>query len=227
MGYPNQVLDLGIRPLKPDQHLAGKAVTVRGRRDPRSRKEIVAADPNHHETGSYYRLSKAVYPGAVIVIDGAGEKTTGKFGEMTSWWMKQNGAKGVVIDGAIRDYLGVTQISDWTACCRTTSPIESLERFHFMDINEVIALPGALTSQVRIDPGDWIVGGDDGVIVVPEAIAMEALEIAEDIEHRGIGMRRDLGAGGTEVIKSGRMALPERPGLGVELDPEVLSTHEV
>lgn len=195
MGYPNQVIDLGIRPLRPDQHLAGLAVTVRGRRDPRGREELAKVDPNGQATGSYARLNRACHPGAVIVIDGAGEATTGKLGEMTSWWMKQRGARGVVIDGAIRDYLGVVDIPGWTVCCRNTSPIESLGRYHFMDINDVIAVPGTLTNQVRINPGDWIVGGDDGVIVVPQEISMKALEVSEDIEQREEGMRRDLEAG--------------------------------
>ena len=56
-------------------------------------------------------------------------------------------------------------------------------------------MPGTLTSNVRIEPGDWIIGGPDGVIVVPQAIAMEALEKAEEIEGREQGMREDLAAG--------------------------------
>jgi len=48
---------------------------------------------------------------------------------------------------------------------------------------------------VRVNPGDWIVGGPDGVIVVPQEIAMEALVAAEDIEFREQGMRDDLAAG--------------------------------
>ena len=40
MGYPNQCLDLGIKPLFPEQHLAGVAVTARGRRDPRTSKDF-------------------------------------------------------------------------------------------------------------------------------------------------------------------------------------------
>ena len=62
-------------------------------------------------------------------------------------------------------------------------------------INVPIAMPGTLTSNVRIEPGDWIVGGPDGVIVVPQAIAMEALERAEAIEAKEQGMREDLAAG--------------------------------
>jgi regulator of RNase E activity RraA len=64
-----------------------------------------------------------------------------------------------------------------------------------MDFDIPIALPGTLTNQVRINPGDWIVGDADGVIIVPQEIAMEALVKAEDIEDREQGMREDLAAG--------------------------------
>ncbi len=34
--------------------------------------------------------------------------------------------------------------------------------------------------RVRIEPGDWVVGDDDGVVVVPQAIAAIVLTEAEE-----------------------------------------------
>jgi len=192
MGYPNQCLDLGIRPLFPHQHLAGVALPVHGGRDPRTREEIRA---DQKDTATFVGLRDLVFPGAVIVVDGGGEPWTGKFGEMTSWNIKQAGAKGIVIDGFIRDRLGLEIIPDYCVCARGTSPIESYRRWRIKEMNVPIAMPGTLTSQVTVRPGDWIVGGPDGVIVVPQEIAMEALIKAEEIERREEGMRRDLAAG--------------------------------
>jgi regulator of RNase E activity RraA len=129
------------------------------------------------------------------VLECGGEPHTGKFGEMTSWNIQQAGVKGIVLDGYIRDRLGLEVIPGFTVCARGTSPVESYKRWRIQATNVPIALPGTLTSQVPVNPGDWVVGGPDGVIVVPQEIAMEALVKAEDMEAREQGMRTDLAAG--------------------------------
>lgn len=191
MGFPNQCLDLRIRPLFPHQHLAGKAITARGGRDPRTREEVRA----EAKESSMIRVRDLIYPGSVLVLNGGGERWVGKFGEMTSWNIQQSGAKGIVIDGFIRDRLGLEAIPDYTVCAHGTSPIEAIERWKMHGTNVPIAMPGTLTSQVPVRPGDWIVGGPDGVMVVPQEISMEALIKAEELEEAEEGMRIDLAAG--------------------------------
>jgi 4-hydroxy-4-methyl-2-oxoglutarate aldolase len=192
MGYPNQCLDLSIRPLFPHQHLAGVAVTARGGRH-------VPAEGDTEKYGegeNYFQvLRDTVFPGCVVVLETGGEPHTGKFGEMTSWGIQQGGARGIVLDSFIRDLLGLEVIPNYTVCAKGTSPVESAKRWRMNAVNVPIAMPGTLTSNVRIEPGDWIVGGPDGVIVVPQLIALEALEKAEEIEAREQGMREDLAAG--------------------------------
>ncbi len=203
MGYPNQCIDLSIKPLFPDQRLAGRAVTVRGARTPYSREEL----KRHKEKIDFEHLLPLIYPGAIVIVDGGGEPVTGKFGEMTSWALQHGGAKGIVIDGFIRDYLGLKEIPAFAVCSRGTSPIESDGRWAIHELNVPIGMPGTLTSQVRVKPGDWIIGGPDGVIVVPDEIAADALRRASDIETREEGMRKDLARGidfATAFAKWGR-----------------------
>ncbi|NLG28080.1 MAG: dimethylmenaquinone methyltransferase [Chloroflexi bacterium] len=193
MGYGNQVLDLGIRPLLPHQHLAGVALTVRGARDMRTAAEVQA--DSKQATTSFVGVGDLIRPGCVVVVDTGGERWAGKFGEMTSWRMKQQGAMGVVMDGYIRDYLGLIAIPGWTVCVRGTTPIEGAGRWRVHATDVSIGLPGTLTNTVRVDPGDWVIGGADGVIVVPQAIAMDVLVKAEELEAKEQGMRADLSAG--------------------------------
>lgn len=190
MGYGNQCLDLGIRPLFPHRHLAGRAITVLGSSYPVPRGE------GDEWGGNYFqKLMDTVYPGSVVIVECGGEAHAGKFGEMTSWALQQHGARGIVLDSYIRDWLGLEVIPNYTPCARGTSPIESSQRWRISDLNVNIGMPGTLTSRVRVKPGDWVIGEADGVVVVPEAIAMEALEKVEKIEAEEQGMREDMAAG--------------------------------
>jgi len=189
MGYPNQCLDIGIKPIHHGKRLAGIALTFQGAKGPLAKNEN-----GQEETGEVFfdRVKPYLSEGCVIVIDGGGELYSGKMGEMTSWFFKQGGATGIVVDGYIRDHLGLEVIPDYTACARGSSPVESASRWRVASINETIALPGTVTHNVMIDAGDWIIGGYDGVIVVPAEIAEEALAKAEEIEELEENMRQDL-----------------------------------
>lgn len=189
MGYPHQCLDINIKPLHPDRTLAGIALTFQGAKGP-----LAESKDGQKETGDVFfdRVKPYLSEGCVVVIDGAGEVFSGKMGEMTSWFFKQGGAVGMVVDGYTRDYLGLEVIPDFSVCARGTSAVESAGRWRVAEINAPIALPGTVTYHVQINPGDWIVGGYDGVIVVPQKIAAEALLKAEELEAVEEGMRKDL-----------------------------------
>ena len=192
MGYGNQCLDLGIKPLFPHQHMAGQVITALGSAYP-----VPKGDAAEEGWGENYfeKLRGILYPGCVVVVESGGEQHAGKFGEMTSWALKQGGAHGIVIDSYIRDYLGLEIIPDFTACVRGTSPIESSARWRMTALNVTIGMPGTLTSRVKVSPGDWIVGEADGVVLVPQKIAMETLIKVEDMERREQGMREDFAKG--------------------------------
>jgi regulator of RNase E activity RraA len=192
MGYPNQCLSLKIRPLHPEMRIAGPAFTLRGGREPRNHHD----EPDmmlekFHDRGMY----RAVYPGCVIVVNSEAEQQCGHFGEMTSYSLRQQGAAGIVIDGGIRDGRHLLQIPNWPVFVRYLSPIESAHRFSANDFEIPIAVTGTLTSQLRIDPGDWIVGDETGVLSVPKKIALEVLEKAEEVESREQKSREELTAG--------------------------------
>src|SRR5688572_1915870 len=70
MGYPNQCLDLGIRPLFANQHLAGQVITVKGSAYP-----VHHNEPDSEWTGDYFaELRKILYPGCVVVVESGGEQ---------------------------------------------------------------------------------------------------------------------------------------------------------
>jgi 4-hydroxy-4-methyl-2-oxoglutarate aldolase len=191
MGYGNQCVDLGIKPLFPHRHLAGQVITVRGSAYP-----VPHGEEGSGWTGDYFgQLRTILYPGCVVVVESGGEAHAGKFGEMTSWALQQGGARGIVLDSYIRDWLGLEVIPNFTPCARGTSPIESSQRWQINGLNVTIGLPGTLTSRIRVNPGDWIIGEADGVVVVPQTIALETLLKVEIMEAKEQGMREDFAAG--------------------------------
>ena len=190
MGYPYQCLDLGIGAIAPRMTVVGPAVTLRGHRAAKTAEEAEqTADPNHFKVNAY------MYPGCVLVVDGGGEYMSAKVGEFFAWGLKTSGARGAVVDGAVRDADLLAGMKDFSVFAKNISPFPAGKRWFYDEYNKPVALSGALNSQVAVVPGDWIVGGRDGVIVVPQDIMMDVLKEAEKIEKYEIGLREALNNG--------------------------------
>ena len=189
MGYPGQCICLDIKPVTPTNHLAGPAFTVRGSREPRYDSDLKR--PQFEDFGVFRAMSE----GCIVVINAEADRHCGHWGEMMSYSARQFGAKGVVVDGGTRDREGLAAIPDWPVFARYTTPIESKKRWRSLEFQAPIFVTGTLTSEVRVEPGDWIVGDPDGVLVVPRAIALEVLLAVERIEGNEDGTRRDLADG--------------------------------
>ena len=82
----------------------------------------------------------------------------------------------VAMSGAKPLYLSATFILEegFPVFCAHTTPEDSTWRWEL----EATQVPITVGS-VRIEPGDWIVGDDDGVVVVPQAVAESVLSEAE------------------------------------------------
>lgn len=190
MGLPNQCMDLGIRALDRSMRIAGPAFTIACTADMRSDEEY---DLEEVKTFTFFRR---MYPGCVVLIAAAGERNSGHWGELMSTGSKGRGATGVVVDGGIRDGNILMGMEEWPVFTRYLSPIESRKRTRISGIEVPIAVTGTLTAQIRVDPGDWIFGDMDGVIVIPadkvEAVLARAEEIM-GIENRS---RNEIRAGG-------------------------------
>lgn len=175
MGLPNQCLDLGIKSYDQEAVIAGPAYTVMAGPDMRARDEMPSNPKLDH-----FGVFSGIYEGSVVVVASAGERQSGIWGELMSNASRAKGARGIVIDGGIRDGRLLKQIEGWPVFARYTSPIESLGRSRIHDLEVPIALTGSLTSQVRVDPGDWLFGDMDGVLVIPRDALEEILAKSEE-----------------------------------------------
>lgn len=189
MGYPYQTLHLGIKPLREDMRIAGPAFTIQGYRSPEKKDEKANFD-------SFERIYDAIYPDCIVVVNPEkGSEGIGVFGEMTSWCFKQHGAKGILVDGGIRDRMGLLKIPEWPVFARYTSHIESNGRYVNRDIQVPIVITGQLATQIRVRPGDLVVGDCDGVLVIPVEIVEEVLAKSKEVWKAECTTRQELAKG--------------------------------
>jgi len=169
-----------IRPVKLGFHMVGRALTVRTIDGDWAKpvEAIDIADKN-----------------SVIVIDVNSGKTA-IWGELATISAKLKGLSGVVIDGAIRDLDDIVKI-DFPVFSKHISS----------NAGEPKGL-GEIGSEVycgnqNVKSGDWIIGDDSGVIVVPQEIAQEIANRALDVKEHENRIREEIKEGESlgKVIK--------------------------
>lgn len=134
-------------------------------------------------------------PGSVLVVDGLGDQSGALFGELMGRDAKAAGLAGIVVDGAIRDVAGLRQL-EFPTFSRWVTPRVGTNR-RIGAINVPIACGG-----VAVQPGDWIVGDDDGVVVLPQANLEQVIEagLAVEDKERDIAARIDAGERIADVL---------------------------
>jgi len=98
--------------------------------------------------------------GDIIVVDAGGDLTNAITGEMMLMQMIKRGIAGLIINGAIRDagYIGNQDFPVFAAGVTHRGPYKNGPG----EINVPIAIDGMV-----IEPGDLIIGDDDGLLCVP------------------------------------------------------------
>ena len=163
-----------IRPVKLGFHMVGRALTVRTV-DGDWAKPIEAIDKAE--------------PGEIIVVDVNGGKT-GIWGELATWSAKIKGLAGVVIDGAIRDLDDIVKM-DFPLFSRHIVS-NAGEPKGFGEIGAEITC-----GNQTVKTGDWIIGDDSGVVVVPQEIAQEIANRALDVKEHENRIREEIKSGGS------------------------------
>ena len=128
-------------------------------------------------------------PGEVIVIDAQGGETA-VWGELASWSSKRKGVAGVVIDGAIRDVPDIRAMG-FLAFARHVVPDAGEPKGHGEIGAEIVC--GGQT----VRGGDWVVGDDSGVVVVPQERAVEIANRAVNVFETENRLREEIRRGST------------------------------
>jgi 4-hydroxy-4-methyl-2-oxoglutarate aldolase len=163
-GLREQTLPPQIRPLVPGMRVAGQAFTVEGR------------PADHGDWDGAIRKTLAMLgavPAGHVAIYQCHHERSAHFGELSATSLLTRGVAGCVIDGGCRDTRFIAE-QGLPVFARHVTPEDCTWRW------EVTATQAPITiGTVRIAPGDWVVGDEDGVVVVPLDVAADVLAEAE------------------------------------------------
>lgn len=183
-----------IRPVWPGTRVVGSAVTVKCR------------------AGDNLMLHKAVSiskPGDILVVDVDGFTEAGIWGEIITVAAMEKGMVGIVTNGSVRDTvpiedLGFAMFSKGISMKGTTKQTPGT-------INNRISIGG-----VVVNPGDIVVGDNDGVVIVPLEIAEEIIKKAEEKEKAEAQVMAKIRSGGCTMDILGFNEAFDRLGLSEE-----------
>ena len=155
----------GVKPVRFGQRICGRAFTVH-------------YTPCSVVKGTVGDFLDDVRPGQVIVIDNAGRDNCTVWGDIMAKTAKKMGVAGTVIDGVCRDLPALVE-SGYAVFSKGYYMRTGKDRVYVDAVNVPVTL-----SDIQVRPGDIVIGDDTGVVVVPDSVAEQVAEIAENIDAK-------------------------------------------
>ena len=174
-GFRNQYED-GFTILHPGTKLVGRAFTVQFMPTRPDVEEVLTANAKQAgipRLGNQFAIDQ-LQPGDVLVVDLFGKREGGTIvGDNLFYYVdKATKGGGLVVDGAVRDLEGLSQIA-MPAYFRHAHPT-AISNVMITGVNIPVRI-----GNVTVMPGDLVVGDREGVYFIPPALVSAVLDTAD------------------------------------------------
>jgi len=180
MGLRDQVVSplLGIRPLRSDWVVAGRAKTL--------------YNEFNTETEDPYELAIAgldqIEPGQVLIAGGSVEDL-GIMGELSAHRIIQRGGRGAIVNGYSRDTRQLLDLG-FPVFCKGGSPIDTTGRSRVTAVDVPI-----LFGDREVNPGQIVFADADGIVLIPQEAEEQVITVALRRVEEETEVRNDLRKG--------------------------------
>jgi 4-hydroxy-4-methyl-2-oxoglutarate aldolase len=177
LGARHQAMREYLRPLYPACKVAGWARTI-------SCSDLyhVPEDPY----GIEIEAIDSLLPGEVAVVGTQKSIRNAPWGELLSTASRARGARGAIVDGLVRDVQKIEELG-FPVFASGIKPVDSMGRGCVTAYNVAVEC-----GEVLVQPGDFVFADYDGVVVVPNAMVSEVLELASEKVRRENSSRAEL-----------------------------------
>ena len=202
LGVRDTVFSAQFRPLRQGMQLVGRALPIKlhsqvDLSDIPEEKEAMEKKWEAEGGHPQKRMMRAVAEaeaGVVLCFDCGGDMQPAHFGEMSCQLAYAHGCRGMLLAGNCRDTQYVLKMPDFPLFAFGTRP-NAFGGWIITEVNKPIYLPGHLAHYVKVMPGDFIFGDNDGVQLIPKDLVDEVLLRVEATYAKENEERQLLAAG--------------------------------
>ena len=182
LGVQDTIFADQFKPLRQGMQLVGRALPIKlhslvgGVNTPEQQREQEKkweAEGGHPQK-RMMRTVEELEDGTILCFDCGGDTQPAHFGEMSCQLAYAHGCRGMLLAGNCRDTQYVLKMPDFPMYTFGTRP-NAFGGWVITDVNRPIFMPGHMTHYVRVLPGDFIFGDNDGVQLIPGDLVDEVL----------------------------------------------------
>ena len=179
-GLSEQTLPYCIRPLAPDQKAFGRIFTLSG--------ELQKGISTHESLLSWTDFLSNAEPDTVIICQ-PNNQSIALMGELSAETLLKKNIRGYIVDGGCRDIKRIKELG-MPVFCTFFTPKDITARWKATKLGGKIKI-----DNVIINSGDYVIGDEDGVVIIPKAILKRIIVKSEQDLGAENNMRKAIISG--------------------------------